>query len=110
MKEIDDCRVIKILNEFNIIVNKGRIDGINDFQRFLVYELGEQIVDPKTGRILGTLEIIKGRLKPIHIQENMTTAESDEYSTEKSQKLASYSTFVENKIQKPLNKGIKIGD
>jgi hypothetical protein len=110
MKEIDDFRVIKIINQFQVVLNKGSLDGINEFQKFLVYELGDEIEDPKTKKKLGRLEIVKGRIKPLHIQENMTSAESDEYTTEKSQKLISYSSFVESQKQKPLNKQMKVGD
>jgi hypothetical protein len=60
-------------------------------QRFLVYILSnEEIIDPNNGEPLGYLEIVKGRGKVTHVQEKMSTIESDEKET-----------FSERIIKKP---------
>lgn len=69
--------VVKVLNEYRVVINAGSVDGINEKDRFLVYELGEELVDPESKENLGRLEIVKGTGRPIHIQEKLTTIESN---------------------------------
>lgn len=74
--EIKICKVIKIIDQYRLVINKGKDDGISDSDRFIVYELGEELFDPDTNENLGQLEIVKGSGEPIHIQEKITTIES----------------------------------
>lgn len=66
-------KVVAVLDEYKIVINKGYIDGVSKADRFLVYYLGEEMFDPDTNESLGTLEIICGEGKPEHIQEHITT-------------------------------------
>lgn len=45
---------------------------------FLVYRLGETIIDPDTKENLGQLEIIVGRGRAAHIQDRLTTIFADD--------------------------------
>ena len=73
MAEIIIGKVIKIIDEYNIVINKGAADGVTSNARFLVYRLGEELFDPDTNESLGILELVCGEGKPEHIQEHITT-------------------------------------
>jgi len=70
--------VIKVIDEYKIVINKGSRDGIKNGQRFLIYaETDELLQDPVTLEGLGNLEISKGTGKIIYVQEKWATIESD---------------------------------
>lgn len=73
MAEIITGKVIKIIDEYKIVINKGSADGVTKSARFLVYRLGEELFDPDTNESLGILELVCGEGKPEHIQEHLTT-------------------------------------
>lgn len=66
-------RVLKVIDEYTLVINKGSDDGVIMTNRFLIYHLGEDMIDPDTKENLGTLEIVCGEGKPEHIQERFTT-------------------------------------
>jgi len=69
--------VVSIIDPYNIVINRGRHDGIELNQPFLIYILSErEIVDPDTREILGYLEIIRGRGKVVHVQDRISTIKS----------------------------------
>lgn len=71
--------VVEVVDDYQVVINKGSEDGIEEGQRFLIYELSEEkIKDPETGENLGKLEYVKGKGKVIHVQEKMSTIESIE--------------------------------
>lgn len=74
--ELKAPRVLKVLDPYRLVINAGSEAGVTERDRFLVYELGEELIDPETKELLGRLEIVKGTGKPIHIQEKLTTIES----------------------------------
>ena len=70
--------VVRLVNRYTLVINRGHLDGIKNGQRFLIYRLSEdEIVDPETGENLGRLETVKGTGKVIHVQERISTIESD---------------------------------
>jgi hypothetical protein len=70
-------KVAKIIDEFKLVINKGREDGISEGERFLIYSIGEEILDPDTNKILGKLEVVKGTGKVTHVQDNISIISSD---------------------------------
>ena len=74
-----DGLVAEILSERRVVLNKGEEDGISDGDEFVVFTLGKEVHDPKTGESLGILENIKGKGEVIHIQDHMCTIETYEY-------------------------------
>lgn len=108
-KKIENIKIVKIIDAFQIVINKGSADGITDYMNFLVYEEGEEIIDPDTKKSLGILEIAKGKLRVKHIQENLTTLESDEFDTETSRKIFSFAEYIDKRKQQPL-KNVKQSD
>lgn len=73
----DIYRVVKIVSPYSIVINGGSDVGLRKGQRFVVYELGEMIVDPETGDELEQLEVIRGTGRIAHVQERIATIESD---------------------------------
>jgi hypothetical protein len=76
-KDLPTLTIVKVLSTYRVVINGGSQDGITEKDRFLIYELGEELVDPATKENLGQLEIVKGTGRPIHIQERLTTIESN---------------------------------
>jgi len=69
--------VVKILNDYKLVINRGERDGIKLGQRFLIYNLDKKnIIDPETEENLGRLEIVRGTGKVINLQEKLATIES----------------------------------
>ena len=84
IKNIFPATVIKVIDEYKIVINRGEIDDIKNGQRFLVYALeDEPLVDPDTGESLGNLEIVRGTGKVTHVQKKISTIESDKEHLEK---------------------------
>ena len=67
------AKVISVLDEYKVVINKGSNDGVTSEDVFLVYRLGNELFDPDTKESLGVLEIVCGEGKPEHIQEKITT-------------------------------------
>lgn len=77
-------KVIKVIDEYKLVINRGSNDGVTMGDRYLIYRLGEQMIDPDTHEDLGTLEIVCGEGKPEHIQERFTTVVTSMQSIKKS--------------------------
>ena len=69
--------VVRVIDDYRVVINRGAEDGVQRGQNFLVYHLDTNpIEDPETGDNLGTLEIVKGPGIADHIQKHMTTLSS----------------------------------
>ncbi|MHB7978947.1 hypothetical protein CF067_00815 [Clostridium sporogenes] len=55
-------KIIKIIDEYNVVVNAGSIDGIKENDILEIFIKGEPIKDPDTKEELGTLDTIKAKL------------------------------------------------
>lgn len=78
------AKVIKILDEYTLVINKGSEDTVKIGDVCLVYQLdNEELIDPDTKENLGVLEIVKGFGKVIHVQEKISTIESNEFERKK---------------------------
>lgn len=71
-------KVVKIIDDYTVIINCGYNEDIKKGTKYLIYEVGEEIFDPDTRESLGSLELVKGVGKITHIQEKMATLESVE--------------------------------
>lgn len=71
------ARVIHVQDyDQQVVINKGKLNGIKLDDMYLIYELGEEMFDLETEESLGKLEIVKGKGRVIHVQEKMSTIES----------------------------------
>lgn len=77
-REAESARVAAVLDNFQVVLNKGSKDGVKLGQLFLIFAVGPEIDDPITGQSLGRVELVKGRGKVIHLQESVSTLRSAE--------------------------------
>lgn len=80
-------RVVKVIDEYRLVINKGSDDGVTENNQFLIYHLGEELFDPETKQSLGILELVCGEGKPEHIQEHLTTLVTSKKETRQSKKI-----------------------
>lgn len=70
--------VVKVIDEYQIAINRGAVHGLKPGLRFLIYSLStEEILDPETQESLGHLEIVRGTGTVTHVQEKLATIESN---------------------------------
>lgn len=118
-------KIVKIIDEHKVVVNGGSSSGVNEDDTFEVFEPGEEVFDPDSGLLLGTLDFIKAKLRVVDILPKMCicTNRDGEYQTSLVDAL-SLNAFNPITKRKPLNveakdisggyeghtKKIKIGD
>ena len=73
MSALIEGRVAQILSESQIVITPGAAAGARVGMVFVVLAEGEPVKDPQTGETLGRLEIPKGYIRAMHVQEKMTT-------------------------------------
>lgn len=69
-------KVIKIINEYQLVVNVGKTQGIHKGDTLEIYVPGEKIHDPDTNELLGTLDFIKAYIIVKDIFEKMCICEN----------------------------------
>ena len=74
-----DGLVAKVIDRQTVVLNKGAQDGISEGSKFVVFSLGEEVHDPKTGESLGILEEVKGKGQVVHVQDRVCTIETYEF-------------------------------
>lgn len=82
MVEKRSGKVVKVLNQFEVVVNLGSLAGVGESDVFVVYAPGDELTDPDTGESLGTLEMVRGKAQAAHVQEKLTTLRSIETRSE----------------------------
>jgi len=108
MDKIKNIQVAKIIETDKIVINKGIDDGIEEGMRFLVYQEGDEIIDPVTKKSLGTLENPKGTFKVIHLQEKMSILLCELKRPNKL--MQNFAEFSNIDAERDLLKTIKVGD
>ena len=63
-------KVARVLNKHEIAINVGTAKGVAVGMYFDVMDAYDEIEDPDTGEVLGSLERPKVRVKIVHVQEN----------------------------------------
>ncbi len=59
-----------------IVINIGQESGVKLKQKYLVFGIGPDVVDPVSRKSLGRLELLRGRGEVIHVQSKMATLRS----------------------------------
>ena len=68
-------KVARVLNGQEIVINAGIVDGVTVGMDFNVMDSnGEDIKDPDTNEVLGSLERPKVKVRVIHAQEKLAVA------------------------------------
>lgn len=73
--------ITKIMNNYEVVLNVGKKDGINENQHFAVLGESNPIYDPETGELLGTIPYVKAELKVKKLYDNLTVCEDSENGT-----------------------------
>ncbi len=76
MKEIPWEGAVVTMRDGQVYINAGSNDNVQQGDRFLVFQKGEELVDPMTGLSLGTEETELGIIKVVSIKEKYSIAEA----------------------------------
>ena len=76
MKKIPWEGSVVMLKDGKVYINAGSSDNVEQGDRFLVYEKGEELVDPSTGLSLGAEETELGIVKVVSVKEKFSIAEA----------------------------------
>jgi hypothetical protein len=72
-------KVAKILDEYSIVINIGRNNGVVNGMVFAVFvQSDEEVKDPDSGEALGKLENIKEHIFVAHVQDKFSTCVAGE--------------------------------
>lgn len=55
---------------FTVIINRG-VSSVQIGQEFLIFGLGEELIDPQTRQSLGKLELVRGKGRVAYVQEKV---------------------------------------
>ncbi len=54
------AKVVKVIDDYKLVMNRGEISGIRKGQRMMVYPIDdEEILDAHTGESLGYLDLVQ---------------------------------------------------
>ena len=70
-------KVVKIISDRLLVIDGGHKQGVKKEQEYEIYGKGKAVVN-LDGEDIGTLDMIKGYIKPKNILENMTVCENAE--------------------------------
>lgn len=73
-------KVVKIIDDYTIVIGKGEDQGVKVGQKFMVVGCGDMVLDPDTKEELERLEIVRGHAVVTHVQQRLATLKSCEYS------------------------------
>jgi len=96
-------RIVKIIDNYCVVVNAGAEHGIKVDDELEVYEPGEPIIDPETNEELGTLDKIKSYLRVKHVYQKMCLCvNADEKITTYMEEFINPFTKIVKRSYKPL--------
>ena len=76
--EVIEGRVARILNERELVINRGTEQGIQDGMKFSILEEANDIIDPETSEVLGSLTREKIRVKIVDVQPRFSVGRTYE--------------------------------
>ncbi len=89
-------KVAQIVDENLIVLNVGVQHGVLPGMRMVVFEEGDEVHDPATQKSLGRVELVKGVVEVIHVQEHMSQATGAQDAGEKTGTVLSEKMVKEN--------------
>ena len=69
-------RIVKIIDEYRVVVNAGSNYSVREDDIFEVYQPGQEITDPETGESLGMLDYVKAKLRVVDVFPKMCVCEN----------------------------------
>ncbi len=67
-------KIIRIIDKYTVVVNLGRIHGITSDSIFNIIGLPEDIIDPFSGENLGSVSVVKSKVKSQQVYDKFTIA------------------------------------
>jgi len=74
-------KVVKIMDEYTVVINRGSEHSVEEDMRFVIYEPGDEIKDPDTDKSLGKFEHVKAKVEVTNVSEKFSTAKTYETHT-----------------------------
>jgi len=121
----DTFKVVKIIDDKQIVVNVGSENNIKRGDEFEIYQMGVEVFDNETNESLGTLDYIKGYVEATTVYPLMSlckrivlekrnrllelTANPFEYTTEVSKSLNIKAEDISGGFEN-IDRKIKVGD
>ncbi len=68
----NEFKVVRILDEYRIIINAGSENGVTENSSFEIHGVIDNVYDPDTRELLGTISGIKAKVFPVEIYEKMS--------------------------------------
>ena len=72
MSELIEAKVAQILNDRELVINRGSDDGVAMEMKFKILETSDVIVDPDTREELGRINREKVRVKVNHVETRLS--------------------------------------
>lgn len=70
-------KIVRILDQYSIVINKGSRDGVKEGMTFVIFiPTADEVEDPYTKEALGRLEVVKDYVVASHVQDRITTCVS----------------------------------
>jgi hypothetical protein len=91
-------KIVRILSEHEVVINKGLVDGVKYNMEFVIYEEGDPIVDPHTREVLDRIEIVKDRVYVTHLQSRICITSTGPVAIDLGQAIASAQKRGEHSI------------
>lgn len=89
----ENYKVVKIISDSEIVVNVGSNNLITRGQTLEIFDPGDEVTDPETGKSLGSLDYIKTYLRVKHVYPQMCICENAETEPMLSDLLSAASGF-----------------
>lgn len=67
-------KIVRILDKKTVIINLGSKDGVDKSTTFRILAEPEDIIDPDSGEKLGSVNVVKSKLKAQKVDEKFTIA------------------------------------
>ena len=94
-------KVIKIISDKRIVINAGKNEvQTGDILR-VIEKNSEEIVDPDTNEVLGTLDYIKATITVEYVYEHMSICKN--YETKTVNALDPFETLRQREVTSPFN-------
>src|SRR5699024_2741137 len=72
-----EFKIVKILDEYNVVINAGINQDIKQGDQFQILDKeGSDVIDPDTKEIIGTLDLIKSTVEVTELHEKMCICSS----------------------------------
>jgi len=88
-------KIAQIIDDTKVVINVGSRDGVILNQKFVIYEEGDEILDPDTGVSLGKIEVPKGHIIIEHVQDKIAIGVTEQKAEDASERKTLSELMVE---------------